>query len=71
MYFYAVYAANLETIYVNEKKYTTDEFHRMCEEAPKIYTNGEWINSPSLIGQWLMEIYNFKPVPYTATYYAY
>ena len=43
----------------------------MCEEAPKIYTNGEWINSPSLIGQWLMEIYNFKPVPYTATYYAY
>ena len=56
---------------MHDKSFTTDEFHQMCNEAPKAYVHGKWINNPSLIGEWLMEIYNFKPVPYRATYHAF
>ena len=71
MFFYAVYAHNMETVYVHEIQYSTDEFHAMCEEAPKALVNGEWLYSPHLIQEWLIEIYGFCPVPYHATFHAF
>lgn len=71
MFFYAVYAFNMEIVYIHTEEFSTDEFRSMCEEAPKIFIAGEEYDSPSLIGEKLIQAYGFKPVPYRATFQAY
>lgn len=71
MYFYAIYTANTERVFVHEQEFSTDEFHIMCEEAPKVLINGEEKYSITLITEWLMMVYNFCPVPYHSTFHAY
>jgi len=71
MHFYAIYAGNLETVLAHDKIYSTKEFHKFCEEAPKVIINGQWESSPIEIVEWLIDRYGFYPVSYTATYYAF
>ena len=71
MHFYAIYTANLEQVFVHDECFTTDEFHAMCEEAPRILIGGEWVHSETYIREWLTEFYGFRPVPYTATFHAF
>jgi hypothetical protein len=56
---------------VHEQEFSTDEFHIMCEEAPKVLIDGEEKYSVTLITEWLMMVYNFSPVPYHSTFHAY
>lgn len=71
LFFYAIYAHNTEIVFAHEQDFTTEEFHLMCEEAPKDYVNGEWIYSAYLIQEWLVEVHGFCPIPYRATFHAY
>lgn len=71
MFFYAVYAFNMETVYAHFEEFSTDEFHAMCEEAPKVFTCGEEYDSPSAIGKHLIGVHGFTVVPYRATFQAY
>lgn len=71
MYFYAIYAANIETVLINKCEYSTDEFHELCEQAPTIRINDKDEHSLEYIVEWLTEFYGFQPVPYHATFHMY
>lgn len=61
----------MERVFTHKQEFSTEEFHAMCEEAPKNLINGEKVHSAHLITEWLIEVHGFGLVPYRATFQAY
>lgn len=65
MFYYSVYDYEENTVLINDKFYTKEEFINMCKEAP-LYDDGEGFTcrSSENIIEYLQKKYNFKELKY-------
>jgi hypothetical protein len=70
LYNYSIYGQEENTVLQHNKKFTKEEFLRMCEEVPKIQLFVEVSAYDSIaIIEHLKQRYGFKAIEYTAGLY--